>query len=374
MYIINIHSFNRGGRAVKGYLVLSTGEVFEGELLGESKEVYGEVVFFTGMTGYEEVITDPSFKGQMVVFTYPLIGNYGINGDDQESKAPQPSALIMQSCRSQGYHYQSHESLEKYANKHSIPVLVGVDTRAVVKRIRELGDMGAIITTNPEMIDFSTKQVIGTRNLVEEVSTTKIETFGQGDFHVVMIDFGYKKSILTSLIKLGCKVTVVPFDTEEKTINNLKPDGIFLSNGPGNPKKLLHLTEQIKRLATTYPTMGICLGHQLLALAFGGDTQKLRFGHRGANQPVQDILNQKVYITSQNHSYFVTDESLKKTGFTPRYVNINDRSIEGMSHILYPITSVQFHPEAHPGPSDSEEIFLHFLTDMSSKRREKVYA
>lgn len=363
-----------GGSIVKGYLVLSNGEIFEGRLLGNQEEVYGEVVFFTGMTGYEEVITDPSFKGQMVVFTYPLIGNYGINGHDQESIVPQASALIMQGCRSEGYHYEALESLEEYANKYSLPILIGVDTRAVVKRIRELGDMGAIITTNVDTVDFASKQIIGTRDLVEQVSTKKIETFGTGDYHVVMIDFGYKKSILTSLLQLGCKVTIVPFDTDEITIMNLRPDGILLSNGPGNPKKLLHLTGQIKRLAIMFPTMGICLGHQLLALAFGGDTQKLRFGHRGSNQPVQDLLTKKVYITSQNHSYVVTDDSLKQTGFTPRYVNINDKSIEGMSHSKYPITSVQFHPEAHPGPTDSEEIFLYFLTDMSSKRREKVYA
>lgn len=359
---------------MKGYIVLSTGEVFEGELLGNKQEVYGEIVFFTGMTGYEEVITDPSFKGQMVVFTYPLIGNYGINKIDQESEVPQASALIMQGCRNHGFHYEALESLQEYAEKNNIPILVGVDTRAVVKRIRELGDMGAVITTNPETVDFTLKPSIGMLDLVKEVSTTQIQTYGDGDYHIVMIDFGFKKSILKSLIGIGCKVTIVPYDTDEITITNLNPDGIFLSNGPGNPKNLLHLTGQIKRLAVRYPTMGICLGHQLLALAFGGDTHKLSFGHRGANQPVQDLLTKKVYITSQNHSYVVTDSSLKQTGFTVRYVNINDKSVEGMSHLHYPITSVQFHPEAHPGPSDSEGIFLDFLTDISSKRSEKIYA
>lgn len=372
--VIIIRPYLGRERVMKGYIVLSTGEIFEGELLGKQQEVYGEIVFFTGMTGYEEVITDPSFKGQMVVFTYPLIGNYGINQIDQESDVPQASALIMQGCRSQGYHYQSRHSLQEYAEKMNIPILVGVDTRAVVKRIRELGDMGAVITTKPETVDFTTKQTIAMLDLVKEVSTTQIKTYGDGDHHVVMIDFGYKKSILKSLINLGCKVTVVPYDTDENTIINLKPDGIFLSNGPGNPKTLLHLTAQIKRLATRYPTMGICLGHQLLALAFGGDTHKLRFGHRGANQPVQDLVTKKVYITSQNHSYVVTDSSLKETGFTVRYVNINDKSVEGMSHLDYSITSVQFHPEAHPGPSDSEEIFLGFLMDMSSEERVKTYA
>lgn len=178
---------------MKGYLVLSTGETFEGDLLGNDKEVYGEVVFFTGMTGYEEVITDPSFKGQIVVFSYPLVGNYGINETDKESNLPQASALIMQGCRSEGFHYEAIASLKEYAQQNELPILIGVDTRAVVKRIRELGDMAAILTTDPHNVDFSSKPMLSTRDLVSEVSTTNIETFGEGDYHVVMIDFGYKK-------------------------------------------------------------------------------------------------------------------------------------------------------------------------------------
>lgn len=359
---------------MKGYLVLSTGEKFEGEWLGSRDSVYGEVVFFTGMTGYQEVITDPSFKGQIVVFTYPLIGNYGINEVDDESKVPQVSGVITCECSEEGFHYESKKSFSQHCAEQGIPVLVGVDTRAVVKRIRELGDMGAIITNDLSTVDFKNHVSIGERNLVEEVSVQSVETFGQGGHHVVLVDFGYKKSIVDSLVKMDCKVSVVPYNTSFEAIEHLNPDGILLSNGPGNPKQVSGELGKIKKLATTYPTMGICLGHQLLALAFGGDTEKLRFGHRGANQPVQDLVTKRVYMTSQNHSYVVKEDSMKESGFTIRYKNINDGSVEGLAHTEYPITSIQFHPEAHPGPSDSEEIFSVFINAMSSKGREKAYA
>lgn len=359
---------------MKGYLVLSTGETFEGEWYGANEPVYGEIVFFTGMTGYQEVITDPSFKGQIVVFTYPLIGNYGVNADDNESIVPSVSGVIMCECSDEAFHYEAKSSFKQHCIDHNIPMLVGIDTRAVVKRIREHGCMGAIITNDLDQVNFDQYVPMEERNLVKEVSTNTIETYGNGSQHVVLVDFGYKKSILNSLAKMDCKVTVVPYDTTFEKIKNLQPDGILLSNGPGNPKQVSSELEKIKQLATTYPTMGICLGHQLLALAFGADTEKLTFGHRGANQPVQDLETKRVYMTSQNHSYVVKEESLKETGFQVRYKNVNDGSVEGMTHTIYPITSIQFHPEAHPGPSDSEEIFSMFIKEMKLMGREKEYA
>jgi carbamoyl-phosphate synthase small subunit len=355
---------------MKGYLKLQTGEQFEGECVRQFDECNGEVVFFTGMTGYQEVISDPSFKGQIVVFTYPLIGNYGINPDDFESLKPHVSGVVLCELSQEGCHYESTAGLMEELAKWQIPVLTGVDTRAVVQTIRTIGDSPGLITTNAE----SSVPSIDGRNLIAEAAGKKVETHGSGDPHIALIDFGYKKSILTKLIDLGCKVTVVPYDSNASLIQSLDADGILLSNGPGDPKQLTPYLQQIKQLALTYPTFGICLGHQLLALAYGGNTKKLTFGHRGANQPVQDLITGTVGMTAQNHSYVVSGESLDGTGFNVRYANINDGSIEGIVHHDKPITAVQFHPEGHPGPDDFEDIFSDFIKTVLSRKGEVVHA
>ncbi|MCM2675098.1 carbamoyl phosphate synthase small subunit [Alkalicoccobacillus plakortidis] len=359
---------------MKGYVVLETGEQFEGVLFGaeQGKDIHAEIVFFTGMTGYQEVLSDPSFKGQMVVFTYPLIGNYGINQSDFESLKPQAEALLISELNVSGHHYESSQPLSDCLKQADIPYLTGVDTRAIVKRIRKNGDMRAVLTTNPDTVDFSASSPLGEQEVVSTVSVQNQVTFGAGERHVVLMDFGYKKSIVSELVAEGNKVTVVPYSTSFEEVASLEPDGILLSNGPGNPKQLVAELPIIRKLAETYPTLGICLGHQLLALAFGGDTEKLNFGHRGANQPVIDQKTNKVYMTSQNHSYVVKETSLAHTELQSRFFNINDGSIEGLEHKRLPVLSVQFHPEAHPGPSDSAQLF-NLFKEMMSQGRESLY-
>ncbi|SDW66247.1 carbamoyl-phosphate synthase small subunit [Marinococcus luteus] len=359
---------------MKSYIKLETGEIFEGSWQQAFPDTYGEIVFFTGMTGYQEVMTDPSFHGQIVVFTYPLIGNYGVNPTDNESTQPQPAGIIVsEACGTSG-HYEGDQTLAEAALAAGIPVMENVDTRALVKNIREKGDMGAVMSGNPESVNVGEYEPLGERDVIDTVTVDKQITVGSGDRHVVLMDFGYKQSMVDQLNKKGCKVTIVPYDTPKETIEGLAPDGLLFSNGPGNPKQLEHYLSTYKELAETYPTLGICLGHQLLALAFGGETEKLRFGHRGANQPVQDLETNKVFMSSQNHSYVVTDESLPKESFRIKYKNVNDGSVEGMMHTKFPIMTAQFHPEAHPGPADSEEIFDEFLETIENKGREATYA
>jgi carbamoyl-phosphate synthase small subunit len=356
---------------MKGLLTLANGAVFDGNWEGGEESVEGEAVFFTGMTGYEEVLSDPSYKGQIVVFSYPLIGNYGISEKNMESKKIQPAGVIVAEGYT-GYINDSKTPFLSYVKKAGVPVLTGVDTRTLIQSIRTEGSMKAFMHKQ-------SASAAGMSNTVpfkvKQAASPSFSASGKGDFHVVLIDFGYKKSILQSLLDHQCQVTVVPFDTPMHQIEKLQPDGLLFSNGPGDPKELRSWFAAYKKLAEKYPSFGICLGHQILALAFGGNTRKLKFGHRGANHPVMNLATGKVSMSSQNHSYVVEKESLKETGFDVLFRNVNDDSVEGLTHRKLPVFSVQFHPEAAPGPREHQQLFEQFITSIqNSKKKVKQYA
>lgn len=351
---------------MKGYLILETGDCFKGEWIGADNETTGEVVFQTGMTGYQEVLTDPSYAGQIVTFTYPLIGNYGLNSIDNQSLKPHVKAVIVSELWQNPDKKKSIETFEEVLIKNNISGISGIDTRELTKIIRKHGTINGIISkTN----DYTFRQEncpcasshASYINHVQQVSTKKTLYYPGIGPHIVVIDYGCKYSIVESLLKLNCEITVVPYNYPINEIKKLKPDGLLLSNGPGDPKDLSIHLKDIKGLATNYPTLGICLGHQILALAFGADTEKLPFGHRGVNHPVLNLENNKVWITSQNHGYVVKEDSIDKSKFITTYKNINDNSVEGMKHKYLPIQAVQFHPEAHPGPVEAHEIFTSFI-------------
>jgi carbamoyl-phosphate synthase small subunit len=346
----------------QGYLILETGEVFEGTLIGMIKDSVGEVVFNTSMTGYQEIITDPSYAGQIITFSYPMIGNYGINQNDDESAIAHLSGVIIGDLCETPSHYQAINSFSEKLQQLGVPGIAGIDTRLLVKTIRATGTVKGIISRK-KVYPSGVKQE---SFWVEKVSTKKMVTYKNNGPHVVLIDYGYKKSILNALLAEGCSVTVVPFHTTYQQIKSLRPDGVLLSNGPGDPMELSPWFLEIKKITQAYPTLGICLGHQLIALAYGAKTNKLAYGHRGANHPVKEIETGKVKITSQNHGYVVVDESINKNVFQVTYRNVNDQSIEGIEHVNLPIQSVQFHPEAHSGPNDTVHIFKEYVKSLSA--------
>ena len=357
---------------MEGYLHLNSGHSYKGQWLTDQpeKDIEGEIVFFTGMTGYQEVLTDPSYKDQIIVFTYPLIGNYGINEFDFESKKPHVAGVIVYEGSRNPSHHKSAYSLQEYLQKWDIPLLGHVDTRSIVKKIRSEGSMPAKMTTSKTA---AAGLLLPKDDKVCKVSSQAIESFGEGNIHIVVYDFGAKKSIVDSLLKRACKITSVPYNTSFAQIKNLSPDGVVLSNGPGDPKELINILPELKKVLEVYPALGICLGHQLAALAFGGNTKKLSFGHRGANHPIADMKKGTVFMSSQNHSYVVDEESIKDTGFKTRYVNLHDQSIEGLMHKVLPIHTVQFHPEARPGPADGDYIFDEFMNMIQEENR-RVFA
>ncbi|ASS76602.1 carbamoyl phosphate synthase small subunit [Tumebacillus algifaecis] len=354
---------------MKGVLVLENGRQFRGELIGSSAQGYGEVVFHTGMTGYQEILTDPSYAGQIVAMTYPLIGNYGINEGDFEAKRPWLTGFVTGEACDSPSHFRSKQTLHDYLTQHGITGLIGVNTRALVRTIREEGSLKGYILSEASLATASALEFPALpRDLVKRVSTQEIyRVNAAGDLHVVLVDFGAKGNIAKSLARLGCQVTVVPANTSFEKIAALHPDGIMLSNGPGDPADCADVLPLVKKLAETYPLFGICLGHQLLAMAFGAKTAKMSFGHRGSNHPVQDLQTGKVWITSQNHGYSVQTESLPAE-LLVTHQHVNDGTIEGVAHKTWPAFSVQFHPEACPGPQDAEELFHRFLARMNERK------
>lgn len=353
-----------------GYLTLETGEVFEGVLIGAERESLGEVVFNTSMTGYQEIITDPSYAGQIITFCYPIIGNYGINAIDNESITPALAGVIIGDLCETPSHYQSINKFSEKLKDAGVPGIAGIDTRLLVKTIRSRGTVKGYLSQSKNC-EISASEIASF--WVEKVSTKKIQSFKNNGPHVVLMDFGYKKSILNALLDEDCAVTIVPYNTPYEKIKALNPDGVLFSNGPGDPMELKKWFPEIKKISQNYPTLGICLGHQLIALAYGAKTTKLAYGHRGGNHPVKELLTGKVKITAQNHGYVVVDESIDNKVFNVTYRNVNDRSIEGLKHKNFPIQTVQFHPEAHPGPSDTEYILKEFVTQIASMG-ETVYA
>ncbi|WP_100489463.1 carbamoyl phosphate synthase small subunit [Sporolactobacillus pectinivorans] len=357
----------------KGYLILESGELFPGVYVGRQEPVMGEVVFNTSMTGYQEIMTDPSYAGQLMTFCYPLIGNYGINTADSEHEKIQMQGAIFSNLCQTPSHYKSVQTVDQWLKESGIPGLAGVDTRAVVKAVRKSGTMKAAISGTPDAgtVDWSLPLPL---NTVSRVSTSSIKTYEGVGPHIVLIDYGYKKSMLNALLAEGCKVTVVPYNTSSQTVDSLRPDGVMLSNGPGDPQQLSSQFGDLKKITSHYPTLGICLGHQLIALAYGAKTGKLLFGHRGANHPVREVETGKVWITSQNHSYVVEKSSINEQIFAVTYLNVNDGSVEGLKHCSLPIETVQFHPEAHPGPDDTHPVFQRFIATIKQSKGEVIHA
>lgn len=361
---------------MRAALVLETGRILMGESFGATGEALGEVVFNTGMTGYQEVLTDPSYAGQMVCMTYPLIGNYGINSMDDQSEKPQVQGFIVKEAARNPSHWQMEKNLSRTLAQAGVVGIKGIDTRALTRIIREHGVLRGVITTEIENIDELVPRLkawLAPPDIVAKVSTPEIYTLSAAQteresFHVVVIDFGIKRNILQAMQDNGFRLTVVPYTTSAEQILDMDPDGIFLSNGPGDPKEVGVGIETIQGLMGKRPIFGICLGHQLLSLALGGDTYKMKFGHRGGNQPVQDLQSKRVTITSQNHGYAIAEESLDQTPLLVTHRNLNDQSVEGVKHRDLPVFSVQYHPEAGPGPSESLYLFDEFAQLMQERR------
>ena len=355
---------------MKGKLILEDGSVFTGDLLNDCTAT-GEVVFNTGMTGYQEILTDPSSCCQIVTLTFPLVGNYGVAEKFMQSRKSFVNGFIIGELCDEGSNLQKENELAQFLNDQKIPCLYNVDTRAVTRTIRSQGCMkGVIVSEDATQEEIDKLMTVPIKlDVVAEVTTPEKYVMENDGPNVVVMDFGIKQNILNSMHNLGCRLTVVPASTTAEEILAMNPDGIFLSNGPGDPKDVPEVIAEVKKLIGKKPMFGICLGHQLISLALGADTYKLKFGHRGSNQPVKDLRNGRVYISSQNHGYAVEEASLKDLPLEVTHINVNDGTVEGMQHTSLPLFSVQYHPEASPGPDDNMYLFDQFWAMLTGESK-----
>jgi len=361
-------------KPIRAKLALEDGMVFEGFAFGAAGERTGELVFNTSMMGYQEILTDPSYKGQIVTMTYPLIGNYGVNLEDVESRQPFVEGFVVKECSRMPSNWRATNSLPDYLKEHGIIGIQGVDTRAITRRLRMRGVVNAVISTEDLDDDSLRKKarespgLVG-RDLVKEVVfDTPLRWNDTGTYNVIALDCGIKYNIMRKLAEHDCRVTAVPAQTSAEDILAARPDGVVLSNGPGDPAAVSYVIETVRDLIGKVPLFGICLGHQMIGLAMGGETYKLKFGHRGANHPVKDLRTGRVAITVQNHGFCVDIETLNRDEVEITHVNLNDNTLEGMRHKHLPIFSVQFHPEASAGPHDASYLFGDFVQMMETRR------
>ena len=371
-FLLRKNIFTKGkGEQMKAFLILEDGTVFTGTSIGSTRDMISEIVFNTSMTGYLEVLTDPSYAGQAVVMTYPLIGNYGITPDMESLKA-WPDGYIVRELSRMPSNFRCEGTIQDFLKKYDIPGIAGVDTRALTKILREKGTMNVMITTNE---NYDLEEVISklknykVEGVVSKVTCEEKYVLEGTGKKVALLDLGAKKNIAKSLNDRGCEVTVYPADTTAEEIIASNPDGIMLSNGPGDPAECTSIIKEIKKLyETDIPIFAICLGHQLMALATGGTTYKLKYGHRGGNHPVKDLQTGRVYISSQNHGYVVDEDKIDPNVAVPAFKNVNDGTNEGLAYVGKNIFTVQFHPEACPGPQDSGYLFDRFLEMMGGEK------